>query len=309
MVKIKKLEKIKKGSSNENKKLIFDTSKVKCFYDDNYIHKYFKKNVVYIAVICKIGKYYLCKFGKSSRILKRDLTEHKKTFGDQIKIIYVIETDNNSVVEDAFKESIKAKGLYKKMVFNGLNRDELFVTSNIFTIENAKELMDEIVKDYPLESLKKKDEEILKIKLEHEQFMKKEETKQKELDNKNLELKNKNLELNIKFIELQKTQSIEQREEIKKDIKEEIKNEIKNEDKNYEDFLNECTEECIRGHIHCNTLYDSFKIWHSKNYPYEKVPNRNDFINGIRKYKDVTNVRVDKKVQLGIKKLKFKKEL
>jgi hypothetical protein len=310
----------KEKTNNICNEMKYDISEIKSFYDDNSIHKFYKKNVVYIAVICKIGKFYLCKFGKSSRILKRDLVEHRKTFGNQFRVICIIETDNNNVVEDIFKDSIKAKGLDKKMLFNGLKRDELFLTSNLFTLDNAKQTMQEIVNDNPLDSIKKRDNEIIKLKIEHEQFLKKEETKQTELENKKLELqnknleiqnkgielKNKNIELNIKFAELQKTQNFDQRREIKQNIKEEIKNEIREEDALYNEFIVECTEKVIRGHIHCTSLYNGFKKWYTDKNPGKKIPNKNEFINGIKNFKLVENVRVEKKVQLGIKLLKLK---
>jgi hypothetical protein len=35
------------------------------------------------------------KYGISKRIFDRDFIEHKKTYGDQFKIISIIHTDNN----------------------------------------------------------------------------------------------------------------------------------------------------------------------------------------------------------------------
>jgi hypothetical protein len=312
--------KIKKSSKKNSKKkiLILDTSKIKSFYDDNKIHKYLKSNVIYIAIIGKIGKYYLCKFGKSSRVLKRDLIEHRKTFGNQFKIIYIRETDNNSVVEDIFKDSIKVKELYKKMIFNGQNRDELFVTSDLFTIQDAIKLMNELIDEFPLDSLKKRDDEIFKMKLEHEQLLKREETRQKELDNVNLELKNKNLELNIKFMELQKTQNDEEKndlnndikdikEEIKNDIKEEIKNEIKEELDIYRKFFDDCTEESECNRIHCSDLYVEFTNWIKNDDRCKNIPSNKEFVKNVRKIKKVHAIKINKKSNLGVRSIKIKK--
>jgi P4 family phage/plasmid primase-like protien len=74
----------------------------------------------------------------------------------------------------------------------------------------------------------------------------------------------------------------------------------------YLQFLNENTEECEGENIHCSVMYDNFKIWFKDNNPYTKIPSNKEFINNLRKYKDVCKVTVNYKSQLGIKNLTSK---
>ena len=73
----------------------------------------------------------------------------------------------------------------------------------------------------------------------------------------------------------------------------------------YLQFLMEKTEENKDGHIHCSTLYEEFKFWYKNNNPGLKIPSNKEFINNIKKHKEVMQVRVDDKSQLGIKNLKL----
>jgi hypothetical protein len=73
----------------------------------------------------------------------------------------------------------------------------------------------------------------------------------------------------------------------------------------YLQFINENTEENKEGHIHCATLYDTFKYWFKNNNPNSKIPSNKEFINNLKKYKNVCKVYVDNKSQLGIKNLQI----
>jgi P4 family phage/plasmid primase-like protien len=73
----------------------------------------------------------------------------------------------------------------------------------------------------------------------------------------------------------------------------------------YLQFINENTEENKEGHIHCATLYDTFKFWFKNNNPNSKIPSNKEFINNLKKYKTVCKVYVDNKSQLGIKNLQL----
>ena len=62
----------------------------------------------------------------------------------------------------------------------------------------------------------------------------------------------------------------------------------------------------IRGNrIHCATLYDRFKLWFKNNNPNTKIPSNKEFINNIKKYKDITKIKIDRKTQLGIKNIQL----
>jgi hypothetical protein len=194
------------GSFSLIKKVILDTSFVKSFYDDNSISDFFKLNVVYLGVIGMFDGGLLIKFGESMRIFDRDYTEHRKTFGNQFKIVCVIHTDNNKEVEEIFKQTIKAKGLDRKISFNGKERTELFVTSENFTMDNAIDLMKTISEKNQLPIVKEKEHKIkeLEYKFENDKeiLIEKEHTKQKELD---LKLK----ELDVKQKEIDRSKETE----------------------------------------------------------------------------------------------------
>jgi P4 family phage/plasmid primase-like protien len=76
----------------------------------------------------------------------------------------------------------------------------------------------------------------------------------------------------------------------------------------YLHFLNENTEESDT-HIHCTTLYEMYKFWFKNNNPNTKIPSNREFINNLKKYKEVIDVRVENKIKLGIKYLRLKEPL
>ena len=73
----------------------------------------------------------------------------------------------------------------------------------------------------------------------------------------------------------------------------------------YLQFLNECTEDNNDGHIHCSTLYTSFKEWYKNNNPQNKIPSNKEFLNNIKKHKDVRKIKIAGIPQWGIKNLKL----
>jgi P4 family phage/plasmid primase-like protien len=73
----------------------------------------------------------------------------------------------------------------------------------------------------------------------------------------------------------------------------------------YLQFLNENTEENPEGHIHCSTLYETFKYWFKNNNPNTKIPSNKEFVNNLKKYKDLVKVRVENETRLGIKNIKL----
>jgi phage/plasmid-associated DNA primase len=82
-------------------------------------------------------------------------------------------------------------------------------------------------------------------------------------------------------------------------------NQYKEDTDDYLQFLNECTEENKDGHIYCSTLYECFKIWFKTNNPYTKIPSNKEFVNNLRKYKEIKKIGIDEKILLGIKNLKI----
>jgi P4 family phage/plasmid primase-like protien len=73
----------------------------------------------------------------------------------------------------------------------------------------------------------------------------------------------------------------------------------------YLQFLNENTEENKDGHTHCSTLYEVFKDWFKSNNPNAKVPSNKEFVNNMKKHKDVKKIKINGIPQWGIKNLKL----
>ena len=165
------------------------------------------------------------KFGKSYRSIDRDFREHKKTFTN-FKMILIIHCDNNDIVEDYLKIELKAKEMLyelpKKIKKNEAdvddNKKQICLDSHVdydSTILNQKQvsslkqssfsetflltekfdliyvinLMKKLVNEYPLKSIRERDEKI------------------KELENSN-KLKEKDIELRIKQEETKQKQEV-----------------------------------------------------------------------------------------------------
>jgi P4 family phage/plasmid primase-like protien len=71
-------------------------------------------------------------------------------------------------------------------------------------------------------------------------------------------------------------------------------------------FLNENTEEKEGENIHCVTLYGEFKVWFLNNNPNTRIPSNREFVNNLRKHKDIKDIKIDGIPKLGIKNLTLK---
>jgi prophage antirepressor-like protein len=208
----------KTGTFSIAPKVSLDTSLITSFYEENDISDFHEANVVYLMVIGMYESGLLVKFGKSSRIFQREHKEHKRDYGDQIKIVLVLNTDNNDKVEIAFSQSVEAKGLSRKLVFNGKSRDELFVTNEKFKLADVIDLMKKICNQHPLPAIKECKNEIkeLKFQLDTNISIEQERTKQKELETKQkqyeAETRQKELEEETKRKELDMKLQIKLRE-------------------------------------------------------------------------------------------------
>ncbi len=321
----------KTGTYNLNNTVNTDISFIKSFYDDNDISDFLDTNVVYLIAIGIYNGGILIKYGKSSRIYERDFYEHKKIFGEQIKMLAIIPTDNNDEVETIFKKTIRAKGLDVKLEFNGKDRDELFVTNNNFTMEKAMELMQIIAEKNPLKSIKEKDEKIKELQFQQDNekyvLVAKEKTKQVEIreieqtKQEQLKLEQEQIKLEQEQIKLEHEKiKLEQEKEKTKQIELKIQllqiqqqdiitnNNEKNQEEDtdlYLQYLNENTEES-NTNIKNTILYENFKFWFKNNNPNIKIPNNREFYNGIKKYKIIEKVSYEGSSVHGIKHLKLK---
>ena len=194
-----------KSSIVNTSNILLQTSFFKEFYNMTNITKFLQSNVVYLGVI-GLCNGILVKFGKSSRVIDREYLEHKKTFGEQFKIIHIEITDNNDAVENIFKKILKTRNLITEHTFNGKVQKELFTTKDDFTIDNAIDLLHKTVIENPSDEIKHKNQLIDKLENVHndkELLMEKEKTKQLEEKTKQLVLELELQKEKIKFLQME----------------------------------------------------------------------------------------------------------
>jgi hypothetical protein len=313
------LEKLKKQNNFDNLfsdlnyeiyMINFDTSCIVSILDTENLNEYDGYNVIYMIIIGIYKGGFLIKFGVTGDLAER-FKQHKKTYKPQftdeglqsnIKLIYVAITDNNEVVEDAFKQLVKSKGLNVELEFEGKNKVELFVTNNVFTVEKAKYEMSMMVKTKKTKMEQKKDEYINKIENNYQNIqaialIENEKTKQIEIEcNRDIKVAEENRI--AKQIELE---IIKESKLVKspKDLNDDTAIDI------YLNFINECTEASIT-HIHYTTLYEAFKKWFTNNNLDNKVPTYMSFSKGMKPHTGDGKVRVNNIVLMGAKNRKLK---
>jgi predicted GIY-YIG superfamily endonuclease len=108
------------------------------------LHAYDDKFIVYLIKLDK----NLYKFGSSENI-KRRLKEHKKIFGNQINLIYCIETKNHILLENKFKEYLATTNLrIEQKINNKLHNELISINDNeINILENKLEYLNENLYD------------------------------------------------------------------------------------------------------------------------------------------------------------------
>jgi len=186
---------------------------------------------MYVAYLGIINGIPMWKFGKTDDIYRR-CTEHMKVMLN-FTIIYIEETDNKDEVEDLFRKELNAKSLLQKYKFEKKLTTDIELFTNVsqdkeeYSIEYLLKILDELIKNNPLECVKEsnnkirmlEDDKELKMK-DKEIELKREETKQLEITEKTkqmqigiemeLNLKKYELELNFNFkkLELESEQAI-----------------------------------------------------------------------------------------------------
>jgi translation elongation factor EF-1beta len=288
--------------------LTLNTKLHKSFFENNDISKYDKKNVIYIGTIGYYMHEFLLKFGKTSDVIKRTGSEHKYTFGDQFKVLFVIETDNKDKVEKIFEKYIASKELDVVLNFKGKPRTELFVTSNMFQIEDSILLLKKIIEENQLDSIKEKDAIIEKLEYKVENnlslLIEKEKTKQAQLA-----FKLKKIE--TKFIKHeQKNNNMDNINNININNISDIDDKINN-DNIFLKFWNENIQKTSdkSDKIHCVDLLICYKKWIQNNKIYVEILNNKIFTNILRKHENnigkVEAIRIENKSNLGLRKIKF----
>jgi hypothetical protein len=139
------------------------------FYSSNLITDYKNKNVVYIASTDNINSegHKLYKYGITSRIIERDLKEHKKVFTN-FMLLYIKECDNKEVIESLLETELKAKNLWKSEVINKNKYTELFILTEQYTIDDIISILNTLIIHNLPEHIKSYQNKIKELESNHE---------------------------------------------------------------------------------------------------------------------------------------------
>lgn len=164
---------------NQQKQFIQDKQEI-------LLTSYNKKCIVYII---KINE-NLYKFGNTDNI-KRRFKEHYKEIGNNIELIYCIESKNNTLLENNLKEYLKTNTFRKEQIINNKNQTEIIEIDEptLSIIKNTLEICNKNIYE---------DKEQLIIK-------------RLELENENLKLQSENEQIKPEI--LQKKQKLEEHKE------------------------------------------------------------------------------------------------
>jgi prophage antirepressor-like protein len=154
-----------------------------------------KRKVVYIIKIYEDNNLY--KFGYTDDIVTR-LRSHKNKIGEHIELIYCIESENNKLLEQEFKDYLEKCNYRTKKTINNSLQTELFTINDINIIKNELVKMNNTIQDDKALIIKLKSE-ILDLRIE---LSKTDETKLQELKDEVTELKRENDELKEKILDL-----------------------------------------------------------------------------------------------------------
>ena len=182
-------------------------SNIKSFYNDNMITPFLGKKVVYLGITSNIVinngiVEYLAKYGKTGCITRRDIEEHRNFFND-FKVVFIRECDNYEDIEKLFELELKALELFRKVEIKGTMCKELFTVKEDYIMDNIINMLNNLIDNNPLKSIKEKNNKIKELESNLELEKLKEITKQRELDIKQRELENEKIKLETKKLELE----------------------------------------------------------------------------------------------------------
>jgi phage anti-repressor protein len=191
-----------KEELEENKKLLEEQEQLlieqkeinKSDKQEILLRSYHKKYIVYLVHIRDI----LYKFGHSDDIRDR-LASHRREYGKNSRLIYCIESKNNTLLESQIKKYVKA--YQKKLIINGEVKTELIEINDINLVKKQLVVLNnKIHEDKELLLCK---ERILQLENEKKKLINVEDNiTLLTLENKKLELQNTNIQLQIKLKEL-----------------------------------------------------------------------------------------------------------
>jgi hypothetical protein len=200
----------------------------KFFWDDNLISNFNYKCVIYLAYIGIIDGIYIFKYGVTKQVDIREFKQHKSTF-EFFQMVHIEVCDNMYFVESQLQKVLESKCLLRKIMINNKTQTEIFTITKEHTLEKIIEIVKELVLNHPLESIKEKDSELIKLK----EYYENEKIKR----NYEFQLEKKDIELE-KLKLINETQLKEQKliNEIEKLISENEKQKLITENKELEVF-------------------------------------------------------------------------
>ena len=277
----KELEENKRQFALENTEMQKTNEKEKKMIKEHtYITSYHKRAVVYLVTIDKT----LVKFGYTNDIKER-MSVHKRTYGNDAYLSYVIETNSNRLLETYIKQHHDIRCRIVSKEFNNKTRTELIQLDDIGVetgddIENINQksrlfTFDKLVNIIIL----------LKENYKHDVEMMTMEhiRKMKELDLLELQEKTKQLELTLELEKL-KASSISSSNINSNTDSNNINSNTDNGINWYEKFMNEKTEHSdnYNDKIKMIELYDEFNKWIKDINPHFKFTNRLRFASYIK---------------------------
>jgi hypothetical protein len=135
----------------------------KFFWDDNLISNFNYKCVIYLAYIGIIDGIYVFKYGVTKQVDIREFKQHKSTF-EFFQMVHIEVCDNMYFVESQLQKVLESKCLLRKIMINNKTQTEIFTITKEHTLEKIIEIVKELVLNHPLESIKEKDSELIKLK-------------------------------------------------------------------------------------------------------------------------------------------------
>lgn len=135
----------------------------KSIFNHTQICDYINKNILYISYIGVYNNEQLFKFGWTTRAIERLTKEHPKTY-DKFEVMYITECNNYAKVEQYFKGFLESRKVYRVQTINNNKQIELFSVNDKFTLETAKQKLDELIEEYKLEVEKDNDNLNEKVK-------------------------------------------------------------------------------------------------------------------------------------------------
>ena len=119
------------------------------FYRHNYLSKYDKKNVIYLAYVGQVNKRDIYKYGKSSDVFNREYLAHRKTF-KTFEMVNIFQTNYKDHVETLLEKELKVRNLHQELIINRKRQTELFMTTDIYPLTYVETMLKGIIDDYEM---------------------------------------------------------------------------------------------------------------------------------------------------------------